>query len=322
MEDAIRTFAKQFEWQPKIENEAAISPFENLIVCGMGGSHLATGVIKMYKPGVDLYVHRDYGLPPYDEAFLKKSLLLASSYSGNTEEVLDFVQKGHKLGYNVAVLTTGGKLLEFAKQNDLPYIIIPQTGIQPRSAIGYQALGLAEFLGDNLLKGELHDLSKTLVPADMEDAGIDLAREIGGRIPVIYSSLQNLAITYNWKIKMNETAKIPAFYNIFPELNHNEISGFDFNNETQKFSDKFHFIFLRDKSDHDRTQKRMDITKELLEQKGMKASEIELSGETLLEKIFNSFILADWTALKIAKKNGADPERVPLIEDFKKRIAE
>jgi len=321
MEDAIINFAKQFEWEPEMVNGDNMPGFKNVVVAGMGGSHLATGIIKMYKPGIDLYVHRGYGLPPYEDEFLKNSLLVASSYSGNTEEIVDFLETGLKKGYNMAVMTTGGKLMEIAKENNLPSITIPATGIQPRSALGYQAKALAAFLKEDILLGELSDLSKVLDPESLREQGQKLAEQFSGKVPVIYSSLENLTVAYNWKIKFNETGKVPSFYNIFSELNHNEMSGFDFIDSTKHYADNFAFIFIRDQKDHPKIQRRMDITRDLYKEKGMDVVDLSFQGSTLLEQIFNSLILGDWTALHTALANRAEPEQVPMIEEFKKKLA-
>ena len=115
MEEAILNFHKQFNFKPEIINKEKIDSPKNFILSGMGGSHLASGLLKTFKPGINLYVHKNYGLPPFEDDFLKDSLLIASSYSGNTEETIDFLEEGYSRGYHMAVITTGGKLLDFAK---------------------------------------------------------------------------------------------------------------------------------------------------------------------------------------------------------------
>jgi len=155
----------------------------------------------------------------------------------------------------------------------------------------------------------------------IENSGRELAEKIKGKIPVIYSSSQNSAIAYNWKIKFNETGKIPAFYNVFPELNHNEMTGFDVKEPTKPLSEKFYFIFLKDEADHPKVIKRMDITKKLYGDRGLSAEMISLDGGNILEKMFSSLLLADWTAYYTAVQYGADPEQVPMVEEFKKLIA-
>ncbi|MCI5108444.1 MAG: bifunctional phosphoglucose/phosphomannose isomerase [Candidatus Pacebacteria bacterium] len=314
MEEAIKSFNEQFLFDPVIVNGEKLTNHKNIVLAGMGGSHLAAGIIKSYKPGIDIYVHRAYDLPPYDDEFLKDSLLIASSYSGNTEEVISFLDEGLAKGYQMAVISTGGALIEKAKEFNLPHIEIPDTGIQPRSALGYSTIALAKFIKDDEILRELKNIK--LDPEEFRSSGEELARGLENKIPIIYSSTDNLGIAYNWKIKMNETGKIPAFYNIFPEMNHNEIVGFD----NVELSKNFKFIILKDRDDHKMVQKRMEVFEKIFEEKGLEVIKLELEGENTFEKIFKSLLLADWTALSVAKIYGSDPEKVPTIEKFKSLI--
>src|SRR3989344_8461257 len=134
MEEAIKNFRKQFEWEPIIENKEKLKSYQGYILAGMGGSHLQGDVFQTVVPGFNLSVHQDYGLPSWSLEFLKNYLVIASSYSGNTEETVSVFEEAVVKGVSVAVITTGGKLLELAKQHSVPYIQIPDTGIQPRSA--------------------------------------------------------------------------------------------------------------------------------------------------------------------------------------------
>lgn len=117
---------------------------------------------------------------------------------------------------------------------------------------------------------------------------------------------------------MNETGKIPAFYNVFPELNHNEMTGFDVIDSTQGLSHNMKFVFLKDRDDHERIQKRMEIAERLLEERGFEVIVLEVSGEKVCEKLFRSLLLADWVALHTARLYGTESEQVPMIEEFKK----
>lgn len=317
MEDTIINFNKQFDYEPVIRNAEKLKEnYEHFVLCGMGGSHLAAGIVKMQKPGVELYVHRDYDLPPYSDDFLKKSLLIASSHSGNTEEVLSFLRTAIEKGYDVAVITTGGKLFEIAVAQQLPHIVMPNDGLQPRLAIGFSTLSLLKIMKEEDLISTLKNVGQNIDSNKLKSEGDSLANSIGDKVPVVYASNQNLPIAYNWKIKFNETGKTPAFYNLFPELNHNEMQGFaDENN-----SDKFHFVFLHDANDNPRIEQRMKVLSTLFEEKGFVVTNLELSGQTSFEKVFTSLLIADWAALEIAKIKGTDPQSVPLIEDFKKRL--
>lgn len=320
MEESIKNFSTQFNFEPVIENENKLRSSDSAVLCGMGGSHLAAGLLKIYNPTLDLYVHRDYGLPSLSEKRFKDSLYIASSYSGNTEEVLDFAERARSKKYNLAVITVGGKLLEFAKKNKIPYIQLPETGVQPRLALGFSVVALAKLIEGDEVVSELKQMGKKLDNSKWEKVGRDFAEALKGKIPVIYSSRANLSVAYNWKIKFNETSKIPAFYNIFPELNHNEMTGFDATKSTQSLSEKFHFIFLDDPSDHPKIMHRAQITKKLYADRGLSSSTFQLTGDMAFEKICNSLMLADWITYSLSKIYGTVPDQVPMIEELKKLI--
>lgn len=156
---------------------------------------------------------------------------------------------------------------------------------------------------------ELSVLANTLDPSSYQDKGEELAEKLKGKIPVIYSSAQNMSLAYNWKIKFNETGKIPAFYNIFSELNHNEIQGFDVKDSTKKLSQNFHFLILRDEKDNPRILKRMEVLKNLYKDRGLPVDMIDIEGKDKYHKVFASLVLADWTALNIAELYGLKQSR-------------
>lgn len=319
MDEAIRGFAKQFEYEPEVENEDKLIATDKFLVCGMGGSHLAAGILKNVAPELDILIHRDYDLPA--EGLIAGRLVVASSYSGNTEEVLSAFEQAHSKNLPLVAIATGGKLIEAAKQAEVPYIQMPATGIQPRSALGYSFLALLKATGQNKLFQQAVDLSTALDPTGVEKPGQELAEKLRGHVPVIYASTRNLSLVYNWKIKFNETGKIPAFYNVIPELNHNEMTGFDAKAKSESLSEVFHFIFLMDSEDHPQNKKRMAVLKKLYEDRNFTVTQLELSGESRLERMFNSLILADWAAYYTATGYGLEAEQVPMVEEFKKLIS-
>ena len=330
MHDAIKNFSKQFEYEPIIENAGKLSAgggsssggkkFNRFIVAGMGGSNLVVDLFRINNPELDIISHRGYGLPNLDKKVLKQSLIIASSYSGNTEETLDAFKLALKRNLPVAVISTSGKLLELARKAKISHIQLPNTGIQPRLALGYNALAVAKLIGDKILFRELGALSKSLKSYESERIGKALAKKLKGHVPVICSSLKNLPIAYNWKIKINETGKIPAFINYFPELNHNEMTGYDIKNSTKELSKNFYFVFLKDVSDNPRIVKRMNVTERLYHERGFPVEVVMINGSSAIYKAFSSLLLADWTSYYIAKEYGVDPEQVPMVEEFKKLI--
>ncbi|HJO89800.1 MAG TPA: SIS domain-containing protein [Candidatus Paceibacterota bacterium] len=315
MYEAIKNFNKQFEYEPVIENEDKLERKNKFIVAGMGGSHLSAGLLKIWRPDLDLTIHRDYGLPD-----VPNSLVILSSYSGNTEEIVDAFEKGIKNNLSMVVISIGGKLIELAKENSIPYIQMQDTGIQSRSALGYSLRALLKVMEEENMLKELNALSESLDPSSYEEAGKALSKKLKDKVPVVYSSTQNMPIAYSWKIKFNETGKIPAFYNVFSELNHNEMTGFDIEDSTKELSQNFHFIILRDKEDNPRVLKRMEVLEKLYKDRGLSVDVINIEGKDKYHKVFASLLTADFAAYYTAQMYGLEAEQVPMIEEFKKLI--
>lgn len=331
IKDTIKNFPKQFEYEPEIINANKLGAYESYVIGGMGGSGLVTGIIRAIKPTLDVAAHHEYGLPrflgveklPADKANsykAEKRLFIAISHSGDTEEILDFYKSVVEAGLPTAVIAAKGMLLDFAKENGAPYIDLPGDDDQPRMSLGYTLRALLKLIGEEGLYKETGELVKSLKPEKLEVTGKDLAETISGKVPIIYSSRRNQALAYNWKIKLNETGKIPAFYNTFPELNHNEMQGFDVNDRNVGLSEKMHFVFLEDDQDHPRVKDRMRATAKLYRDRGLVVEHIGVDGESRMEKIFSSLALADWTAYYVSQGYGAQPEQVPMIEEFKKLL--
>lgn len=321
MRDAILAFAKQFEYEPVIENADALQRKSRYALTGMGGSHLAADLLLALRPECPLVVRRDYGLPEIGHALLKESLCIASSYSGNTEEVLAAYDEARSKGYALAAIAVGGELIARAKADGVAYIQLPNTGIQPRSALGLSFLAHLKLLGEEALLRETQALASTLDPASLESTGASLAEEIKDCVPIVYCSQRNETLAWNWKIKLNETGKIPAFYNVFPELNHNEMTGFDVVDTTRHLSERFFVVILKDPEDHPKVQQRMDVLAQLYTDRGLPVHIVQLDGASRLERLFRSLLVADWTAVHTAALYGLESEQVPMVEEFKKRIA-
>jgi glucose/mannose-6-phosphate isomerase len=321
MEQSILSFAKQFEYEPVIENESALVRKSRVIVCGMGGSHLAADLFSMRRPEMPITVHKDYGLPMMSESDMRESMIVASSYSGNTEESLSAFEEALERKLPLIAIAGGGKLIERAKETGTAYIQLPDMGIQPRVALGLAFRALAVAVGDIDALEESNVLADTLHPDKQSEDGKALSVALAGRVPVIYSSRRNEALAYNWKIKFNETGKIPAFHNVFPELNHNEMTGFDVIPSTKSLAEKFHVILLEDAGDDPRILKRMRALETLYAERGVPVTSIVIVGADPLEKIFSCLITADWTAYYTGLAYGAETEQVPMVESFKRLIS-
>jgi len=321
MYESIKNFNKQFSYEPEIKNEKIFVRKSGFIVIGMGGSALAPELLKTWKPELNITIRRDYGLPGLALEELQNKLIILSSYSGNTEEVIDAFQEAKSKNLSMAVISIGGELLKLAKENNVPYIQLPDTGIQPRMALGFSLRAFLKFISeeDELKKTSI--LATTLIPSDCEKQGKDLAEKMKNHTPIIYASDSNASLASTWKIKINE-GKTPAFCNVFPALNHNEMTSFDVKDSTKELINKFYFVILRDVTDNPKILKRMEITEKLYRDRNLPVEVVNVSGKDFWQKIFSVLILGDWVAYYTALQYGLEAEQVPMVEEFKKLILE
>jgi glucose/mannose-6-phosphate isomerase len=319
MKQVILNFPQQFAIGLKAGRDIKTQgPFSSIIVCGIGGSALPGSLIAdlNLELKVPLYTHRDYNLPDYATA---DSLILAISFSGNTEETLSAYEEAVSKNYKVIALSTGGKIQELAQKYSLPVAIVPNDCLQPRFGTGYLVGAVLKILANcGLIEDQsqaLTTMAADLKPQSQEKAGQTLAQKLIDKIPIIYASNNFKSLALMWKIKFNENSKIMAFWNFFPELNHNEMVGLT------NLKGPFHFIIIKDQTDHERTQKRMELFTDLAKGKGAQVDFIDLTGKTKLEKIFSNLILGDWVSYHLALAYGQDPTPVEIVEKFKKALS-
>lgn len=323
MEEQITHFTEQFAWEPEIIHSEYLAEHpSHFIVCGMGGSHLATRLLLRHDPTLNLSIHSDYGLPREPIGRLHSALIVASSYSGETEETLDSAEKAIDAGLSVAVITTGGALAKFAEKHALPLILIPKQNVEPRMAVGAGMLALAKLMKTPDLEAEIRKVGMGIEVEKGRVEGETLAKRLNHSIPLIYSSTLDMPLAYFWKIAFNETGKIPAFYNVFPEVCHNELSGFDSSESARPLSTNFHILLLNDSDNYPRIDKRMHVMQGLLAGRGIGVTNVELVGSNSIEKALYGILAGVWTALALAKEYQAPDSATPLIADFKRIMLE
>ncbi len=316
MIETLRTYNTQFGFVPKVVNEHLIKKnYRHVILCGMGGSHLPAGLLKTIKPGIDIYVHRDYDLPPFEKSFFENALLVASSHSGNTAEVISFYKKAKQLfDLPVLCISTGGELIALAQQGNDPHIILPQTDFVPRTALGISTIALASVLKEREIYQNLSALTVDVTGA--ESQGRMLCEKLGERTPVFYASSTNLNLAYNWKIKFNETSKMHAFSNVFPESNHNELEAYEYAGPRSGVMP----VILRDSADDSRIQKRFDVFQGLMSEKGVEHIVVDISNPDVYRKVFRTIVLGDFFSAAVAEERQVPQAEVPLIESFKRHL--
>jgi len=276
--------------------------YRSIVVCGMGGSSIAGEMLSMVHDRV--IVHWDYDLPSGINA---ENLVVCVSWSGETEEVISAYEAARAQNYPTLVISKGGRLGVLAREHASPYIQLPSEDIPPRTAVGYMVGAL--FAALNL---ESH-LPTSLDPAVWEVSARALATTIGSRIPMLYTSYPWRKLTGMWKMVYSETAKHQIFVNWFPSGAHTEIVGWEGPHQEQ-----FAMLLIKNEPELPRYEKNFAALLAICREKGYTVHTIELSGNTLLEKVFNSYILALWTSYYVANNLGVDPRATALLDEFKK----
>ncbi len=292
--------------------------YSNLIICGMGGSALPADILISYLNNkhspftLPIYISRNYNLP---NAASSDSLIFISSYSGNTEETLSCFQEALSLEATIVAFSAGGNVEIIAKKNNIPHVkyVIDFEAFQPRYAATYAFVAMNEVL----TKIGLSDTIEQLAPFNnrsLEVKGEKLAKKIKGRTAIIYASCRLKVLAKIWKIKINENSKTPAFWNYFPELDHNEINGF------VRPQGKFYVVMLKDPYDHPRNNKRVEITAKLYQDLGIDVSIVDIKGTTFIQQLIWTMILGDWVSYYLAYEYKQDPTSVEMVEKLKELL--
>lgn len=331
---ALNVAADQFE-QAKFSVQVDNPEHDNrtitrVVVAGMGGSALAALVANAWLKGemtVPFEVVRGYDLPQYVDY---NTLVIASSYSGNTEETVSCLEEARQKNAQVAVIASGGTLLELAKRYSMANVVLPG-GVQPRMALIYGLRSLLALLAHfSVLNfdrfAEIADTADWLereskqwlssVTTDKNYAK-QLALLSVGKTPVFYAGSLMAPIAYKWKISWNENAKNVAFWDEYPEFNHNEFMGWT----SHPVEKPFAIFDLISNLEHPRIVKRFEISDRLLSGRRPKAHVVQLKGTTVIQQMLWACILADFVSIYVAVLNGVDPTPVDLIEKLKKELA-
>ncbi len=328
-QDALGVVEKQWQ-QLTHEFGVTVTPREeirNIVITGMGGSSWPAQYIQSW-PGtkVPMDISRTYTVPAYVN---QHTLVVATSYSGNTEETLASLADAESKGAQIVVFASGGKLQELAQEKQLPLYVIP-SGTQPRMSSFYFIAAYLELLGplgliDPVSMDERRQVSEWLSGivgtwrADvvtMQNPAKQLALELSGKTAIIYSGALLAPVANKMKICMNENAKNLAWWNQYPELNHNEFIGWT----SHPVEKPFGVVEIRSSLEHPRIQKRFEVTERLLS--GMRPAPhvINAEGETLPQQIFWSSMFGDFVCTYVALLNGINPTPVDLVEKFKAEL--
>jgi len=305
-----------------------IEEAQRIFIVGMGGSAIGGDVFASWiadRAKVPIQVVRDYRIPAYGRP---EDLLIAVSYSGNTEETLAATTQGLKLGCRVVAITSGGTLRDLVRANDMRVLPVP-TGLPPRGAFGH-LFGILSGIGGEWAIGNLTDelgqainhlrsLRKALRPESgvRSNRAKSLALRIRSTVPVTYGAGPFVAIARRWQTQLNENAKVLAFSSTFPEADHNELVGWveDARARTHRA------ILLRDRDEAPDLRRQLDITVSLMSRKA-KVEQVHDEGPTLVSRMLGTLFLGDYVSLYLAALRRVDPLVLKPIQTLKAKLAE
>ncbi|MBL7889833.1 MAG: bifunctional phosphoglucose/phosphomannose isomerase [Bacteroidia bacterium] len=326
MKTLVANFSKQLSEAISIGEKAKLtvseSPISNVLICGLGGSGIGGSIVSELVVGnanVPINVTKGYFIPAYVG---KNTLVIISSYSGNTEETINCMELAMTKGAKIVAITSGGKVLEICKQHNFDCIVVPG-GMPPRACLGYSLTQLFFVLGFNKIitndyKKELNaaiDLINNDQTSIIAEAKT-IADKLNGKLPVIYATTYNEGIAIRFRQQLNENAKILCWHHIIPEMNHNELVGW-----TQKNDDLSVLIFL-DKDEYSRNLARVDINKEVIKKYTSNITEIYSKGNSVIEKAIYFIHLGDWISVLLAETRGVDAVEVNVINHLKSKLSE
>jgi glucose/mannose-6-phosphate isomerase len=293
--------------------------FNKIIVCGMGGSAIGGDLLKdllKYKISIPIEVSRDYHLPAHAD---ENTLTFCVSYSGDLEETLSQFVDALKKKCKIIGITSGGKLKEWCEKFNLPYILVP-SGYQPRMALPYLFISMVvclQKLGIVNLQKEIVETIE-LLKRMKSDSVKKLADSMKDSMIVVYSFDEFSGVAKRVKTQINENSKMPAKYDVFPELNHNEIVGY----QNERLNKNSFVLILRDKDEPEEIKARIEITKDLIKDKVKRIEEIWAEGKSKLTRMMSLVFLGDVLSYELAVLNNVDPVEVENIVILKKKLKE
>lgn len=312
-------------WNNKIDlSQLKKEKYSSIVFCGLGGSAISGDLLCNYLSGelkVPFNVVRGYNLPSFAD---ENTLVIISSYSGNTEESISCFEQALNKSSKIVVITSGGRLGDITASNKISIVKI-QGGFQPRYALGLSFFSLLKIIQELGITSEENNVKKIIdlwqkrgeeYSSDNNQA-VQIANELIGFIPVIYSSEFLASTGYRLKCQLNENSKLHAFYNSLPEMNHNEIIGWESYKEKQ-----FHtkVICLTDKEYHRQNKKRFDILREILAEQKIEVLTLSSNEENKKVRIMDLIFLADWISFYVSVLRGFDPSEIDFIHRMKQRL--
>ena len=301
----------------KIELNKPDVDFKNVLILGMGGSGIGGVIVKNWITddiSVPVQVVNDYQLPAYVD---QDTLIIASSYSGNTEETIMALNEALDRNVSVIGITSGGKLQQFCIENNFPVFIVPG-GNPPRASLGYSLATLCAVfekleLVTNRYTAMIQRAGELIESelAALQAMGMEAAQFIADRTPIFYATPHMEGLAIRCRQQINENSKGLAWHHLIPEMNHNELLGWTGGNAS------FAPIFLLSQHEYNRNLRRIDLTKEEIDARNSSSLTFVAKGDSLVEETIYLMHILDWTSLYLADMKNQDPVAIPVIDRLK-----
>lgn len=328
MKKLIEGFTRQLDEALRISQAVDMgrqgTDIRNVLITGMGGSGIGANLVESLTFGrvpIPITVCKGYNIPQFVSPH---TLFIACSYSGNTEETLSAINKAMLKRAHIVCITSGGRMLDLAKEYNFYYIQVPNGYSSPRAMIGYMIVSLLAALYQTNLIGAafIKETENAIEYLDRGEKAIQaeaelIAKKLKGKIPFIYCDGRLHAMATRFQQQINENAKQIAHVNTFPEMNHNEIVGWRY---PKGILQQVQVIYLYSDHDHERVEKRMEICREIFEKKSGTIIDIVAEGASLLEQYYYLIHLTDWISYYLAKENQVDPDPVDAIDFLKSEL--
>jgi glucose/mannose-6-phosphate isomerase len=329
MKKLIEGFTRQLSEALRIAEAVDImrqgTDIRNVLITGMGGSGIGANLVQSLTFGrvpIPITVCKGYNIPQFVSPH---TLFIACSYSGNTEETLATIQKAMLKRAHIICITSGGRMLDLAKEYNFFYVQVPGGYGSPRAMIGYMIVALLTSLYHTNLIGAafIKETENAIEYLDRGEKAIQaeaelIAKKLKGKLPFIYCDGRLHAMATRFQQQLNENSKQIAHVNTFPEMNHNEIVGWRF---PENILQQVQVIYLYSDHDHERVEKRMEICREIIEKRSNTIIDIVAEGASLLEQYYYLIHLTDWISFYLAIENQVEPDPVEAIDFLKAELA-
>lgn len=312
--DALKIASETGFRKPKNE-------IHNIVICGMGGSGIGGKLVAQWvqkELSVPVLFFQDYDLPAYVG---KNSLVIGSSYSGNTEETLTSVQQALERGAHIIGVCSGGELAEFCQKNDLDFVVVPG-GNPPRSAVAFSVIQIVNILQklDYISPNSIREIEegKALILNEAENIHAEakkLAHFLKDKVIAIYSASKYEAVAVRARQQFNENGKLLCWHHVIPEMNHNELVGWGGGDN------RFGAVFLDTEDLIPRNQKRLEFSLEVIRSKTENVYILKAKGDTLIQRSVYLINLVDWASWYLSELKQVDAMDIKVIDSLKDTLS-